>query len=444
MKKMLFLITLFFLDYLSFSQTTSQNISRKIDDYINPFVKTKNFSGAVLISYKNSIIYKKAFGMMDEELNISNTLATKFNIASVSKLYTATAILLLQQKGLLTTNDYVSKFYPLLPYSDKITIHQLLIHTSGIPNINNLPGYDSLAVFPQTPESLINFIKEKTLDFEPGTKYRYSNTNYNLLALIIEKISGLSYGAFMEKYILSPLRLTNTGSHTKVTNIIPNIAKGYTSDGNFGLEKSQYLDWSSKTGNGSVYTTIEDLYKFRKVLDSNILLSKSSGEQMFTNHFENVGYGIFVSPHLNKKRQYINGRSPGVSSYMAKYPDDNLIIIVLSNNYIPLATQIGTDIAAIVFDMPYTKLAVSNVTSKDIAGSVVGKYKFTEKFFRPNAELKVSFLDGKLSCDWGELLFVRDYSFIIRSFWANIEFQKNENGEIVGLKYGNFVAKKME
>ncbi|MFI5205791.1 MAG: serine hydrolase domain-containing protein, partial [Candidatus Paceibacterales bacterium] len=344
MRKIFLIVAHLFIYYPAISQATD-SLSKKIDEYITPYVKTKNFSGAVLVSDHNRVIYKKAFGNLDEELNIPNRIDTKFNIASVSKLFTATGILLLQQKGLLSTRDHVSKFYPSLPYADKITIHQLLTHTSGVPNINNLPGYDSLSVFPQTPESLIQFIKDKPLDFEPGKKYSYSNTNYNLLALIIEKVSGLSYGAFMEKMIFNPLGLKSTGHHNKATDIIPGIAKGYMSDGNFGLEKAPYLDWTAKTGNGSLYTTIEDLYRFRKALDTNILLTDSSRGQLFTNHFENVGYGTFLSPHLNKKRQYINGRSPGVSSYLAEYPDDHLIIIVLSNNYVPLATAIGMDIA---------------------------------------------------------------------------------------------------
>jgi len=444
MKKLFVLsITLFFCSRL-FSQSKESTIISEIDEYIAPYVKTQNFSGNVLVSYKNKILYNKSFGYASVELKVPNSRFTKFNIASISKMYTATAILLLQQDGLLNTTDYVGKFYPSLSYGDLVTVHQLLTHTSGVPNINNLPGYDSLAHFPQTPETLVNFIKDLPLEFDPGTRYRYSNSNFNLLALIIEKVSGLSYGAFLQKRIFEPLKLKNTGNHNNANEIIPSLANGYSSDNNYGIEKSPYLNWTSKTGNGSIFTTAEDLLKFKKALDTTIILKSSSLKLMFSNHYQNAGYGLFISPHLSKKRYYMNGRSPGVSSYFAEYPDDKLIIVVLGNNYIPLATQIGTDIASIIFNMAFVKPSIKYTTDNKTALDIVGKYKFDEKYFIPNAEISVSFNNGRVSCNWGELLFVKDYSFILRSFWSEIDFVKDKSGKITGLKSGIYSAKKIQ
>src|ERR1700722_752034 len=188
-----------------------QSFVAKVDAYIGPFLATKNFNGAVLVAQKGRILYLKAFGQADIALNVPNRPDTKFHIASLSQSFTAAAILLLQERGLLNISDSISVYVPDYPNGGRITIHQLLTHTSGIPNINNMPEYDTISRFSQTPASLVNVFKHKPLDFEPGAKYAYSNSNYNLLAYIIEKVSGKSYGEFIMENILGPLQMTHTG-----------------------------------------------------------------------------------------------------------------------------------------------------------------------------------------------------------------------------------------
>ncbi|MDP9229722.1 MAG: beta-lactamase family protein, partial [Bacteroidota bacterium] len=194
------------------------------------FVDTKNFNGAILVAQKGKILYNKAFGMANQDFGILNKPGTKFHIASVSKNFTAAAILLLEQRNLLKVTDTISKYVPGLPYGDKITIHQLLTHTSGIPNINNMPEYDTIALFPQTPGSLINVFKNKPLDFTPGAKYSYSNSNYNVLACIIEKVSQINYGDFLAENIFNPLAMQNTAHRKKAAMTITNNSTGYQAD----------------------------------------------------------------------------------------------------------------------------------------------------------------------------------------------------------------------
>lgn len=439
------------------SAQNDKQLAKKINDYLKPFVETKNFCGTVLVAKKGNILYLNSFGYANEDFNIQNHNQTIYHIASVSKNFTAAAILILEEKGLLKVTDMLSQYISDYPSGSKITIHHLLTHTSGIPNINDMPEYAAASKNSQTPESLIGIFKNKPLEFEPGLKYKYSNSNYNLLAFIIEKVSGLSYGAFLQNEIFRPSGMNHTAhdataknsipntSHLdKANDIIPNLAVGYQSDGKFGLEKAEYLDWSSKTGNGSLYTTVEDLLVWDRALANNAILSNASLEKMYTNHIANTGYGCFVKEHLKRKRYYMNGRSPGFTSYFARYPEDGLCIVVLANNYIPVATQVGMDIAAITYNEKYETLNLSaKPVDAQIASKFVGTYQFDKDFYRPNFKMTVSEKDGQLIIDWGELIPTGQSTFIARTYWSDVSFETDSNGKVTSMIYDGYKAERV-
>src|SRR3970040_1295413 len=158
------------------------DIGAKVDFYVQPYLEGNNFSGAVFIARKGKVLVSKGYGMANYELGAPNTPRTKFHIASVSKPFTAAAIMILQERGLLSTDDPLTKFIPDYPNGDKITLHHLLTHTSGIPNVNDFPDYDRDSKFPHTTGNLVEMFKHQPLEFQPGERYRYSNSNYNLLA----------------------------------------------------------------------------------------------------------------------------------------------------------------------------------------------------------------------------------------------------------------------
>ena len=195
-----------------------------------------------------------------------NDLNTVFHIGSLSKSFTAAAILLLEQRGLLTTEDPLSKYIPDYPLGNKITIHHVLSHTSGITEINDLPEYVTASLQQQTPATSIELFKNKPLEFLPGESYQYSNSNYAILAFIIEQLSKKSFGVFMKENIFSPLGMDHTIHRANMGQVINKLAEGYVADGNFGLLKAPYLDWSSKTGSGSVVSTVNDLEKWNAAL----------------------------------------------------------------------------------------------------------------------------------------------------------------------------------
>lgn len=418
---------------------------QNIDDCIRPYVTTNNFSGTVFVVKKGNVIYLQSFGKASIELNVCNMNKTVYHLASVSKPITATAILLLEQQGKLSVNDKLTKYIPDFENGDKITIHHLLIHSSGIPNINNFPEYDSISMFPQTTGALINVFKKRKSQFPPGSKYSYSNSNYNVLAYIIEKVSGQSFGEFIRKNIFDPLGMKQTSHHFTAEDLIPNSASGYMDDGALNLKRAGYVDWTSKTGNGSLYSTVEDLYKFCRSFAGNSLLTQESRDKMFTNYISNTGYGWFLRPDNNRKRMYINGRSPGFTSFMAIYPDEELYIIVLCNLYIPVPTEIGNNIAQIIAGKAVTTYKFDqNKLSESQLTEAVGRYKFDSSFFRPNYVLEVIKVDGRLVTSFGGLTHLVKDSFVLRSFWSDLMFERNEKGKIIGLDYDGYKARRIE
>ena len=177
-------------------QTQAQDISKLVNDYTNSYVNTGDFSGCILISENDKIIFENCFGFANQSFTVPNEQNTKFKIGSVSKQFTASAILIMEQEGLLKTTDTLSKFFPNNINARNITIQQLLTHTSGITDIYNVPNFNKLSNQNKTVSELSNLVLDAELEFEPGTQYQYSNGGYAILAEIIERLSGVTYQDF--------------------------------------------------------------------------------------------------------------------------------------------------------------------------------------------------------------------------------------------------------
>jgi CubicO group peptidase (beta-lactamase class C family) len=421
----------------------SKNLEAKLDAYVKPLLEMKAFNGAILIAQKGKVLLSKGYGMANYELDVPNTPQTKFHLASISKPFTAAAILLLQERGQLNVRDRLNKYLPDYPNGDRITLHQLLTHTSGIPDVNQMPEYNQLSRFPQTPASLIEVFKNKPLRAQPGERYGYSNSNYNLLAFIIEKVSGQRFGDFLQTNIFAPLGMHNTAHDGNTAALIKNRATGYVPAGADGLENAPYLDWTVKTGNGSLYSTVEDLYKWDRALYTEKLLKRSTLDQIFTKHVDDsIGYGWFISRRLNRHCIRINGRSPGFQGEIHRYVDDDVCVIVLGNNYSGTASFMVNDVAAMVFGEPYEVMSAMKMVKLDpkVAAALVGRYQSDANFFRPNAVLSIERQGEHLGLNyWGSgavpLTPLSETKFYDRTFGASITFARNERGEVTHFIY---------
>ena len=414
----------------------------RVDDYLAPYVKGNNFLGAVLIAKGDHVLVSSAYGESSYELHAANSPSTRFHIASVSKPFTAAAILILEQRGMLHVSDPVSRFLPDFPNGHKITLQNLLTHTSGIPNVNNLPEYQSASRFPQVPvRDLWRFW---------WTKYEYSNSNYNLLAFVIEQVSHKSYGEFLRESIFDPLGLNNTGHDGNASDVITNAATGYQPRGVADLERSPYIDWSAKTGNGSLYSTTSDLLKFVRAYGEGRLLPRQAVTELWTEKPGN-NYGWFVRKKHGLLAVASNGRSPGFMSSLEYYPEKDLTVIVLSNSYSPVSqSPIADDLAAIALGEQIA--APASVTRVDVAAdklhSVVGAYRFDQTFFQPNAEVRIRIEGKEPVLDWGNnlksaLIPVSPTEFIDRQFWARIVVDEDGAGFTYSSSGSRFKVKRV-
>jgi CubicO group peptidase (beta-lactamase class C family) len=414
---------------------TTTKIDAQVDAYVKPYLDLGGFNGCILIAKGGPVLLSRCYGMANYELSVPNTPRTKFHLASVSKTFTAAAIMILQEHGLLNVRDPLAKFIPDYPNGDRISLQHLLTNTSGIPNVNNFPEYATQSKFPHTPAELVAMFKQKPLDFEPGTKgYTESNSNYNLLAFIIEKLSGQNYGEFLQQNIFLPLGLHDTAHDGDASALVPNKASGYVPAGLTDLENAPYLDWSIKTGNGSIYSTIEDLYRWDRALYTEKVLKKNSLTQMFKEE-----YGWFSGKRLNRNVVRMNGRSPGFNSDLQRYIDDDVCIVVLANNYVPTASVIANDLAKIVFGEPYEtpKFVKPAPLDPKILDTYVARYQFGPDFFVPNGIYSIQRKGERLQmvapgAD-ATLVPQTETEFFDRPFWSTVVFVRNNEGKVTHL-----------
>ena len=338
---------------------TNQVFERE-DAYVAQETLTDHFRGAVLVGKDGKVVFEKAYGPADQEWAVPNTPKTKFRIASLTKQFTAACILMLQERRLLHVQDPISKHMTGLPAPWKqVTVHQLLTHTSGVPNPDYASKqYAKVQRIGATPQQLVALVGNQRLDFAPGTRWNYSNTGYILLGMLIEKISGHSYAEFLKSNIFEPLGMQRSG-YDRATEILEGRASGYEiKDGH--LANADFIDMSTPFSAGGIYSTVEDMYQWNEALAvPGKLLSANSLKQMFTEYSEathqgqHYGYGVVISRQkFGKLLYYHGGGVEGFSSSVQRYPEERLCIIVLSNLATFRPWDLGDHIAADIFHLP--------------------------------------------------------------------------------------------
>jgi CubicO group peptidase (beta-lactamase class C family) len=359
---------------LSFGAAAQKNYATQIDEYLDGHEKVYEFNGAVLVAKKGEVVYKKAFGQANREWNVANTVDTKFRIGSLTKQFTSAAILQLAEEGKLKLDDPLSKYVRNFPKSDSVTIHMLLNHTSGIKSYTNMQKFGTVLTAPLSKDSIINFFKNEPYEFTPGTKYNYNNSGYFLLGYIIEKVSGQSYANYISQHLYSKAALSNT-SVDVVEVILPKKASGYTKDFR-GWQNAQYISMEFPYSAGAIVSTVEDLHSWNRALHTGKILSNDMYKKMTTPYLENYGYGLRIDSVDNHRRIGHSGGIPGFLSHNDYYPDQDIEVIVLSNNS-SASTQIAGGIGAIMFDnkvIAPVKHTEAKLESSELS-KYAGKYK---------------------------------------------------------------------
>lgn len=307
----------------------------------------KDFSGYIYISENNKVIFNKGFGFSSYEKGLKNKIDTKFRIGSLTKQFTSLSIMLLEEQGCLSVTDTISKYIKDYPNGNKITLHQLLSMSTGIPNyLNDLlfKHYDintgkyicnSEKDFYFSSTELINLFKNKPLKFTPGTQYEYSNSNYIILGHIIELISKISYGEFIKEYIFEPLNMSNSGYDYDSLEFNKSI--GYENTDTKNVTSFSFNN-SIMFSAGGLYSTIADLVKWDKSFYGNKLVKKDTISKIFNPYTNMSGsnyyysYGWIVDKTAKKCIAEHVGAVPGFISYMNHNQDLNRSLIILSNN----------------------------------------------------------------------------------------------------------------
>lgn len=339
-------------------------LTARLDQVMAAYQKERNFMGSVLVAQGGKILLEKGYGMANVELEVPNTADTKFRLGSITKQFTATAILQLQEQGKLSVNHPACKYVDNCPEAWRaITIHHLLTHLSGIPSYTNAEFMrDPQRVrSPLKPVEILMLSKDKPLEFEPGSKWSYDNSGYIFLGALIEKASGEKYADYLKKHIFGPLDMQNSG-YDDTRMILKNRASGYQ-PGPGGVVNADFIDMSLPCAAGSLYSTVRDLYRWDRALYTDKIVGKDSREKMFTPVKNDYGYGWMIAPIANHRQMGHGGGIFGFVTYIARFPDDDAFVVVLSNFTGGNSQNVARALAGTLFgekvELPGTRKTVS-------------------------------------------------------------------------------------
>lgn len=409
-------------------------------DELYSSLKEKELPGvAILIAKGDTVVYKKGFGYSDIKDKKPVTPETIFRIGSVTKQFTAAAILKLQEENLLNVNDKLSKYLPDFPRADEVTIHHLLTHTSGIHSYTSKPEFMSQVSSTISPDELINFFKNDPYDFSPGESYIYNNSAYFLLGYLIGKISGSSYADYLEKSFFDPLNMDHTGVHYAGIKL-DNQAKGFSRNGaSYELAIDWDMSWAG--GAGALYSTVDDLLKWNNALFSGKVLNEESLKAAFTpvvlNNgekpgFGDYGYGWQLSTYRGKDIFHHSGGLHGFLSQLAYFPQDKLTVVMFTNTSDPSVDFNPNKLAEAYLwkNMePQPSYSATDIKPKNL-DAFVGRYDFSN-----GAVMKIVKKDEGLFAQLsGQPEFPIFPSSENEFYWkvveARIKFVEDENGEV--------------
>jgi CubicO group peptidase (beta-lactamase class C family) len=308
----------------------AQNSGARMDEIVQTFVPTTQFMGSVLVARGDQVLLSKGYGLANVESAVPNNATTKFRLASITKQFTAAAILILEERGKLRVEDKIKTHLPDAPAAwDNVTLFNLLTHTSGIPSVIGVRG-DPIGE-PLTPVESVALVRGKSLLFPPGQGWSYSNSGYAILGYLIERITGQSYEQFLQENIFAPLGMKDSGYDSDSPSI-QNRATGYSAKRTGGpLAKAPFTDMSRPYSAGALYSTVEDLLRWEQGLFGGKLLSKASLDKMTKPFRNDYALGLQIRTVNGHKVIDHSGSLQGFNTWLAYYPDEKITVAVLGN-----------------------------------------------------------------------------------------------------------------
>lgn len=357
---------LFSLVMIAFTvMASAQDKAKQIDELTRRYVDNGQFNGTVLVADNGKLVFKKGYGMANMEYSIPNTTDTRFRLASLTKQFTAMLIMQLVEQSKLRLEGKITDYLADYPKTagDKITLHHLLTHTSGIPNYSDLPDYRTFERNRHRPADLIKKFSDLPLKFEPGSQFAYSNSGYILLGAIIEKVTGKPYEKVLQENIFTPLQMHNSGYDVSYK-VLPRRASGYER-WNLVYQNASYVDMSVPYAAGALYSTVEDLALWDKALYTDKLLSASSKAILFTPYKNGYAYGWGVGKiqvgQLKDSIQVMSheGAINGFKTSLIRIPTKKQLVVLLDNTGSSNLIAMQNDILRILYNQPFDLPKVS-------------------------------------------------------------------------------------
>jgi len=369
-----------------FNLSQAQSLESKIDKILGNQFKSNETGVSALVAKDGKILYRKAFGKANLELDVAMTTDNVFEVGSITKQFTSVSILMLLEEGKLSLEDEITKFISDYPTNGKkITLHHLLTHTSGIKSYTSMQRFGKAMTIDESPLNFINFFKNEPMDFDPGEKYLYNNSAYFILGYIIEKVSGISYPKFIQERIFDKIDMKSSyyGSSTK---LIKNRASGYEKTDEF--VNAPYISLTLPYAAGSIMSTVDDMLKWQTAINTNVFVKKATINKAFTNytlnngHKINYGYGWSIDEINEVPTIEHGGAIPGFLSMGVFVPSENVYVILFSNCGCQSPTNIALEIAALTINKPsFEKSNRIQLSTKQL-NNWVGTYEFNNGALR--------------------------------------------------------------
>ena len=415
------------------ASASAQDVAR-MDAIVRSHAEGKTFMGAVLVARDGNVLLSKGYGQANLEWQIPNTPTTKFRLGSLTKQFTAAAVLLLEERGKLKTDDLVKVHMPDAPAAwSGITIFHLLTHTSGIPNFTALPEYRQMQPFDTPVVEIVARTRDKPLEFVPGERMNYSNSGYVLLGYLIEKISGQSYAQFVTENIFTPLGMKDSGYDSNAA-VIAHRASGYTPGPN-GPVNAGFIHMSIPHAAGALYSTAEDLLRWQQGLFGGRILSAGSVQKMTTPFKNDYALGVAVTAVDGRRRISHSGGIEGFNTSLAYYPESKVVVLALANLNGPAADQIAAQLGKSAHGEPV--VLTSERKEITLPPQVLERYAGSYAL-RPGLDMVVTVEDGRLMTQLGPQPKVPIFpesatSFFAKVVDAQIEFRMDAAGKVTAL-----------
>jgi len=413
------------------AQDRAPDVAR-MDQIVRASSEADAFSGAVLVARDGEILLDRGYGLANREWGVPNDGDVKFRLGSLSKQFTAVAVLLLSEQGKVDLDAPIKTWLPDAPAAwDAVTPRRLLSHTAGLPNFTTFADYEALKTRPATTAQLIARFSGRPLDFAPGEGFAYSNSGYILLSAVIEAASGQTYADFIQQALFTPLGMADSG-YDRHDRILPRRASGYATEAS-GVVNADYVDMSIPLGAGALYSTTHDLLKWEQALFGGRVLKPQSLTALTTPVRNGYALGLAATP--DRKLVWHNGAIEGFNTYMAYAPDDRIAVIVLANLNGQAPDKLGPDLMTLARGGTVTLASERRAVTlpPEALAAYVGVYSLS-----PTFALTITAAEGGLKVQATgqpafELKAQGDDAFFLTEVDAQITFTRDAEGRVDGL-----------